>query len=129
MINKVVMVVDDESDMLTLLELMLKGRGLVVMKAPDADRALHLVKSLTPNLFILDILMPGMNGYELCQQLRANSNTADTPVIMFSVLDNPRAKKKALESGANVFVTKTNLTGQLIDEVCGLLNQKATSPL
>jgi DNA-binding response OmpR family regulator len=121
MIDKVIMVVDDEADMLTLLEIALKRQGLAVMRAQDARLALHLVKSLTPNLFILDVLMPGMDGFELCKELRANPYTANTPVIIFSARDNSWSRKKALDVGANAFVPKTAFSN-LIREVRALLN-------
>jgi DNA-binding response OmpR family regulator len=121
MISKVVMVVDDESEMLSLLEIMLRRYGLAVMKAPDADLALHLVKSLKPDLFMLDVMMPGMNGFELCRELRATPHTAKTPVIIFSALDTPQSRKKAIECGANVFISKRALSDELSDQIHALL--------
>jgi len=121
MISKVVMVVDDETEMLALLEIMLKRYGLAVMKAPDADLALHLVKSLKPDLFMLDVMMPGMNGFDLCRELRATPHTAKTPVIIFSALDTPQSRKKAMECGANAFIPKRTLTEELASQIHALL--------
>jgi len=121
MISKVVMVVDDETEMLGLLEIMLKHFGLAVMKAPDADLALHLVKSLKPDLFMLDVMMPGMNGFDLCRELRATPHTAKTPVIIFSALDTPQARRRAMECGADVFISKRTLTEELSGQVHALL--------
>ncbi|HVO68968.1 MAG TPA: response regulator [Aggregatilineaceae bacterium] len=121
MISKVVMVVDDESEMLALLEIMLRRYGLAVMKAPDADLALHLVKSLKPDLFMLDVMMPGMNGFDLCRELRATPHTAKTPVIMFSALDTPQSRKKAIECGADVFISKRTLSDELSGQIHALL--------
>lgn len=121
--NKVIMVVDDEADMLTLLEITLKQHGFVVLKAQNAGLALHLVRSLTPNLFVVDVMLPGMDGIELTRKIRANPHTAKTPVIVFSAWDSMRVQNDAYEAGANVFLPKTILWRSLIPEVLALLNQ------
>lgn len=121
MINKVIMVVDDESEMLTLLDIALERQGYLVMKVQEPTRALHIVQSLTPNLFILDILMPEMDGYELCQQLRETPNTADTPVIMYSVLDSAQSRMKAFDAGATDYLHKQKTISALVERVNALL--------
>ncbi|MBI5960087.1 MAG: response regulator [Chloroflexi bacterium] len=118
---KTVLVVDDDVNVLILIDTMLKKLGYPVVKALDAELALHLIKSLSPNLFILDVLMPGMNGFELCEAIRKVPHTAKTPVIMLTALDNLQSKKKALEAGANAFVPKTDLLRELIPQIQALL--------
>ncbi len=122
MINKMALVVDDESDMLELLTVLLRRMGVAVMKAPSAERALHLVKSLKPDLFLLDVMMPGMDGFELCQHIRQTPHTAATPVIIVSALDTPRSRNKARECGANAFVPKNDLVIGLRMQVDELLS-------
>jgi DNA-binding response OmpR family regulator len=120
--NIVIMVVDDELEMLMLLDMVLKKQGFIVMKAQNAAMALHLVKSLTPNLFIVDVMMPGMNGFELCNEIRTNRYTSSTPIIVFSGRGDAKSKERALQAGANAYLPKTALPNGLINEVRELLN-------
>ncbi|NDJ77870.1 MAG: response regulator [Chloroflexi bacterium] len=119
--SKVVLVVDDEVEMLTYLDVFLKKQGLVVMKARNAELALHLIKSLRPNLFLLDVMMPGMDGFELCREIRNIPHTAETPVIMITAYDTPQSREKAAECGADAFIPKTHLYQDLIDNIHTLL--------
>lgn len=123
MVSKVVMVVDDEVEMLSLVADHLRRHGLVVMTVSDAERALHLVKSMRPNLFLLDVMMPGIDGFELCRRLRSTPHTAETPVIMFSVLDTPQTRRTALECGADAFVPKSFSFTELVTKINSLLSR------
>ncbi len=129
MYNKAVMIVDDDADVLEYLAYLLKRHGLAVLKAHDAESALHLVQSLKPDLFLLDVWMPGTNGYELCRQLRANRHTAHTPVIIFSALSTARAHREALAAGADLFLSKSELPTTLIQSIQTLLGQGTPSPI
>lgn len=119
--HPVIMIVDDEADMLSLLEIALKRQGFAVMKAKDAELALHLVNSFKPNLFIVDVMMPGMDGIELCRELRTIPHTANTPVIIMTAYDSTRFRSKAREAGANSFLPKANMMRLLIEQVHSLL--------
>jgi two-component system alkaline phosphatase synthesis response regulator PhoP len=121
MFNKVILIVDDEAHMLTLLELTLKRHGYIVMKTQNPYTALDLIQSLTPNLFILDIMMPEMNGLDLCEHIRARASTADTPIIILSARSDPKTKALALQAGADVFLTKSTLPNGLLNELQRLL--------
>lgn len=127
MYNKAVMIVDDDADVLEYLAYLLKRHGLAVLKAHDAESALHLVQSLKPDLFLLDVWMPGVNGFELCRQLRANRHTAHTPVIIFSALNTARAQREALAAGADLFLSKSELPTTLIQSIQTLLGQDTPS--
>jgi len=120
--HKAILLVDDDSHILKLIDTMLRRLGYPVVKAPNAELALHLVKSFSPNLFILDVLMPGMNGFDLCKAIRAIPHTAQTPVIILTVMDNYRSKARAFEVGANAFVPKSDLSKELIPRILALLN-------
>jgi DNA-binding response OmpR family regulator len=123
MINKVIMVVDDESEMVKLLAVTLKQYGFAVMKAPNADVALQVARSFTPSLFILDLLMPRMDGIELCRHLRANPNTSQVPVIIFTAYDSWRNRQRAQEAGADAFVQKNGSATALIEKIQALLSK------
>jgi DNA-binding response OmpR family regulator len=123
--NKVIMVVDDEIEMLTFLDILLKRQGYVVIKAQSAWTALHLIKSLTPNLFILDVMMPDMNGYELCEKIRTHTQTARTPVIILSAWGDSKNREKALQVGASTYMPKTSLPNGLMEEIRAMLRMEA----
>jgi CheY-like chemotaxis protein len=120
--HDVIMVVDDEAEMLSLIDLTLRRHGLTVLKVPSAALALHLTKSMKPSLFILDILMPGMDGIELCRQLRVNPHTAEIPIIMVSILDTPKSRRQASDNGANAFIPKKHLTNELVTMIFDFLD-------
>lgn len=127
MVNyKAILLVDDDSHILKLVDTMLRRLGYPVVKASNAELALHLIKSFSPNLFILDVLMPGMNGFELCEVIRSIPHTAQTPVIMLTIMDNYRSKAKAFEVGANAFVPKSDLSQELIPNILALLDGSAS---
>jgi putative two-component system response regulator len=121
-INKAILVVDDDPHMLALLGLILKQHGYAVVKASNAEIALHLAKSFSPNLFIFDILMPGMNGFQLCEAVRTLPHAADTPIIILTALDDSGSRRMALEAGASVFVPKDQLSSALIQAVRALIS-------
>jgi DNA-binding response OmpR family regulator len=123
MFNKAVMAVGDDVDEMEHLAVMLRQEGLAVLKAHDAERALHLIKSLKPDLFLLDVWMNGLNSYDLCRWLRANRHTANTPVIILSAFNTPHARRDALASGADLFLPKANLSTELLRAVQDLLER------
>lgn len=127
MISKVVMVVDDETEMLSLVASHLRRHGLAVMTVPSAERALHLVKSMRPNLFLLDIMMPGIDGFELCKRLRTTPHTQNIPVIMFSILDTPQSRATARSCGADAFVPKSFSFSELVTQINSLLSRNGAN--
>jgi len=104
--QSVIMVVDDNHDSLKLLTDILSEQGFQVRQALNGRLALAAVKQHSPDLFILDIRMPEMDGFELCRQLKKNDITRDVPVIFISGLDNPNDKVKAFKIGGQDYITK-----------------------
>ncbi len=121
MFRQVVLVVDDDTDMLTLLNTMLRRKGYVVMRASSAELALHLVKSFMPNLFVVDLLMPDMNGFELCERIRSIPHTAKVPIIILTALNTMKSRQQAIDVGADAYVTKENISSDLASEIQRLL--------
>jgi DNA-binding response OmpR family regulator len=120
--NKVILVVDDETEMLSLLEMLLKRQGYAVMKAQDASMALHLIKSLIPNLFIIDLMLPGMSGFELCEHIRMYSSTSKTPIVILTARADAESQARAFDVGADVYLHKSSLPNGLISEIRSLLS-------
>ena len=82
--NKKILVVDDDLESLKLIGLMLQRRGYEILAARDGPQALLMAETHAPDLVILDVLMPDMDGYEVCQRLRSNPRTSSLPVVMFT---------------------------------------------
>ena len=117
MANPKVLVVDDEPDVVMLVERTLKLEGFEVLKAYDGLEALDLVGREKPNLIILDIMMPMMSGYEVCEQIKANPETQNIPVICLSSAHTPDARAQSLHVGALTFITKPFLPAELVAQV------------
>ena len=116
-----IMVVDDELGALTLIGIMLERGGFEAIKANDAAMALQMLDSQTPDLFILDIMMPGIDGIELCRRIRANMTTQNTPVLILSARGDNEAREQGIEAGANSYLSKPILHHDLITKVKELI--------
>lgn len=104
--KKVILVVDDEPMNITLLAGILKEKYKVKM-AKDGEKALKVAAaSPSPDLVLLDVMMPGMDGYEVCRRLKANEATRDIPVVFVSGMSEQAEQEKGFESGAIAFLQK-----------------------
>jgi diguanylate cyclase (GGDEF)-like protein len=101
-----VLVVDDTPENIRLLSSMLTREGFYVRKALNGQMALTAVDTLLPDLILLDIMMPDMDGYTVCQRLKANPTTQEVPVIFLSALGDALDKVKAFQSGGADYITK-----------------------
>ncbi|MDJ0579302.1 hybrid sensor histidine kinase/response regulator [Crocosphaera sp.] len=101
-----ILVVDDTPDNLRLLSAMLSEQGYKVRKALNGKTALNTIYQVPPDLILLDINMPSMNGYQICQKLKENTNTKDIPVIFISALDDVLDKVKAFDVGGVDYISK-----------------------
>ena len=112
-----VMVVDDDDQILVLVEILLRRQGYTVLKAPSPYAALDLLRDHTPDLFLLDYMMPGMNGVELCQHLRTQPTTQTTPVVMLSAVDSEEFIRISREAGANGHIPKSEMHRRLAQDI------------
>ncbi len=101
-----ILIVDDKPENLRLLFDALSREGYSVRRLPSGQQALDVIHFSPPDLILLDILMPGMDGYEVCQRLKADSKTESIPIIFLSALDEPFDKAKAFRVGGADYVTK-----------------------
>ncbi|MGB3294741.1 MAG: response regulator [Phormidesmis sp.] len=101
-----ILVVDDLLENLRLLATLLMEAGYEVRRSPDGALALRNVPRFQPDLILLDIMMPDMDGYEVCRRLKADAQTKDIPVIFLSALDLTFDKVKAFEVGAVDYIHK-----------------------
>ena len=118
-----ILVVDDGPENVRLLEAVLVPRGYEVVTATDGRAALDLVETEEPDLILLDVMMPGLDGYGVCTHLRANDDTAVLPVIMVTSSIG-QEKTKAIEAGADDFIPKPFNHDELLTRVRSLLRIK-----
>ena len=104
--NSLILVVDDTPTNLSVLSEALKGAGFTVAIETDGESAIEQVKYNPPDLILLDVIMPGLDGFETCQRLKASASTQDIPVIFMTALSDPMDKVKGLSIGAVDYITK-----------------------
>jgi pilus assembly protein CpaE len=112
-----ILIVEDEVMTLKLIKMVLQREGYHVVTATNGSEGLRKAEEIRPNLMILDIVLPGMDGFQVCQYLRKNPETAKTPVIMFSGLDRPADQRHGFEAGGDDYVTKPVRMAELIEKV------------
>ena len=119
-----ILVVDDVAQNVRLLADLLAAKGYTVETAYDGAQALARLAECGADLVLLDIVMPGLDGYEVCRRIRANPATAMLPVVMVTALDPARERLKGLEAGADDFLTKPFSQPELLTRVRSLLRIK-----
>lgn len=119
--GKKILVVDDEPHVIRTLTFVLKKEGYDVASAGDGEAAMARVRESKPNLMFLDVMMPKKNGYEVCQELKGNSSLSDIHVIMLSAKGQEADKDKALNLGADEFMTKPFSPVGIVEKVKKLL--------
>jgi sigma-B regulation protein RsbU (phosphoserine phosphatase) len=115
--RKSILIVDDTPANLRLLSQMLAEQGYHVRPVPDGPLALAAVRAEPPDLILLDIRMPEMDGYQVCEQLKADAQTCDIPIIFISALDAAQDKVRAFHAGGVDYVTKPFQTAEVLARV------------
>jgi DNA-binding response OmpR family regulator len=104
--TSLILIVDDEPIGRSSLQATLRSEGYRLVSASDGPSALRLAAALVPDLILLDVKMPGMDGYEVCRQLRATGSLAEVPILMLTALDDAPARLAGLAAGADDFISK-----------------------
>ena len=121
------LVVDDEPMARTLLRLMLVRAGFDVVEAEDGFDALDKLKDGSPDVMILDVMMPGIDGFSVCETVRAAPSTAALPIIMLSAKTDLDSVNKGLRLGANKYLTKPISPEELTRQVRDVLQEQLNS--
>jgi CheY-like chemotaxis protein len=124
MANERIIIVDDDANILELFRDVLEGRGYRVETYTRGWDALQQISRHQPDLVILDIMMPRVNGYEVCQIIKDNPKTQQIPVMFLSALSHQEALRKAAEGGVDDFILKPCTPERLIKHVERQLAQR-----
>ncbi len=113
--QKRIMIVDDDTDMLKLLGMILSRHGYEIIPEARSTAVINRIQEQRPDLFILDVMMPDIDGIELCKMLRADD--ASTPIIFLSAKVDQKSVDAGMAAGGNIFLPKTSLTGDLVNAI------------
>ena len=116
-----VLIADDEPNIVVSLTFMMKREGYEVLVAPDGAAALEAIRRERPALVLLDAMMPGMSGFEVCEAVRADAAVRDTRILMLTAKGRETDVARGLGAGADAYVTKPFSTRELIAKVRDML--------
>jgi two-component system alkaline phosphatase synthesis response regulator PhoP len=124
-----ILVVDDEIYIVHILDFSLGMEGYEVITALDGEEALEKAFESTPDLIVLDIMMPKMDGYETCKALKADSRTKDIPIILLSAKGRNVDMQTGYDVGADEYITKPFSPRKLVDRINTMLHQEDSPDL
>jgi len=121
-----ILVVDDEIYIVHILDFSLGMEGYEVVTALDGEQALEKVKTEKPDLIVLDIMMPKLDGYEVCKNIKSSASTQHIPVILLSAKGRNVDQKLGFDVGADDYITKPFSPRKLVERINQLLGQTVT---
>lgn len=124
--NKKILIVDDEPNIVISLEFLMRREGFEILVARDGQEALQSIRAHRPDLVLLDVMMPRINGFEVCRQVRADPALAGTRIVMLSAKGRPVQIAEGLALGADGYITKPFSTKNLVAQVKSLLGLDET---
>jgi two-component system, OmpR family, alkaline phosphatase synthesis response regulator PhoP len=125
---KKILVVDDDADLVELISFNLKQAGYSIVTAADGVDALKKARSIEPDLIVLDVMMPELDGFAVCEILRRDPATAPIPIMMLTALSSELGRVAGLGSGASDFVTKPFSPRLLVQRIEELLQKASNMP-
>lgn len=120
-----ILIVDDEPNLVLALELLMKREGYEIRAAEDGEKAVEIAEEFRPDLILLDIMMPRMDGYEVCQRLRAMPALRDVAIVMLTAKGREVEREKGLALGADLYITKPFSTREVVRKVKEILAAKS----
>ena len=116
-----ILIADDEFNIRNILDFSLHAEGLDVIEAENGEQALELATRELPDLIILDVMMPGLSGVETCRRLKADTRTADIPVILLTARSGKDDRQEGMDAGAAGYITKPFSPHKVVDAVQNLI--------
>lgn len=123
MSKQTILVVDDEQDLLDLIEYNLRQEGYNVLKAENGADGIQMAKEHMPDLVLLDIMMPQMDGIEVCDRMREDSTLSHIPIIFLTARSDEKTEIEGLNKGADDFITKPISTTKLVSRIKAVLRR------
>ena len=118
-----ILIVDDDKQITFFLEKLLSIEGYETTSINESSKAIEAANSINPDLFILDLMMPEPNGFELCRMLRANPNFSQTPIVIITAMDDSDSKAIAFLAGANDYIMKPFRPDELAQRMKALIGK------
>lgn len=119
--SKRILIADDEPSIVISVEFLLKREGFEVSVARDGEEALERIRTDRPDLVVLDVMMPKLNGFEVCETVRADPELADVRILMLTAKGRDAEMRKGLDLGADAYIAKPFSTRDLVERVKSLL--------
>jgi two-component system cell cycle response regulator len=101
-----ILIIDDDVTITELMKALVKMEGHEPTTVNDSLRAMEIAQSVNPDLITLDLMMPGLTGFELCELMKNDPKFAHVPIVIVSARDDPESKNKAMGAGATAYITK-----------------------
>jgi len=123
-VSKKVLIVDDEPNIVAALEFLLEKNGYQVRVAANGEQALEQLDAFAPDLVLLDVMVPKVSGYEVCQRMRAQPKWRDIKIVMLSARGREVEVEKGMSLGADLYVTKPFSSAELVATIGELLSPR-----
>ena len=121
--RKRILIVEDEESLLKLESILLSSKGYSVTGVMDGKSALEEIRARKPDLVVLDIMLPELDGFEVCKRIKENPETAAIPVVMLTAKKNSQDYARGMQVGADAYITKPFKSAQVIELIQGLLSR------
>ena len=121
-----ILAVDDDTQLTQLLQLVFESRGFGVTIANSGEQALEALENELPEAILLDLMMPGMSGQEVCMQIRANPRTSNIPIIILTARSDAKTRRELMEVGVTDYLIKPIRPSDLIECIREAVNQPAS---
>jgi DNA-binding response OmpR family regulator len=119
-----IMVVEDDPDISSMVCLLLRSQGYLAEPVYDGAEAVDKIPSYAPDALVLDVMLPGMNGFDVCRKLKFRKDTNQIPILMLTALNDPQSRRQGLRVGANRYLTKPFEPFDLLRELRELLDNR-----
>jgi len=125
--SDLILVVDDDPLARQMLKIILRDPSFEIIEASGGQETLDLVESRDPALIVLDVMMPGMSGFDVCRVLREKPETADLPIILYSAKTHPRDVQDGMDAGATMYMFKPTPRKEMIEAIQKLIAERGAS--
>jgi CheY-like chemotaxis protein len=126
--EKTILVVDDDDSVLSFLTFSLKGEGFRVLEARDAETALDILTKNKPDLILLDIMLPKMDGFSMCRKVREDARFTTVPVLFITAYADPNSLKNTQDAGAQGLIEKPIMYSELLVQILDALSGRFSLP-